>query len=357
MNIALVPVFIFILSFIVVIHEFGHFFLARLFGVTVHEFSVGFGPLLAKKVRHGIQYFLRAIPLGGFVKIAGMDIALEGEAAKKKPGDRFFWELPLGKKILVILAGPLNNLLLAIITYIFVAAVIGVPHQFMSEPIIGVVEPKSPAFEGGLSPGDRIVEINGTPIKSWNQLTDQIHNSPEQPLTIKIERNGTVFTREIKPFYDPARKVGRIGLLPAYTLRRLSFSQSVKYGLINTGYGLVQIPTSIYRMITGQERAGAAGTLGLFAVFDQALQSGFYLFFAMIAGINLFFGVFNLLPIPLPLLDGGWIVIFILEKIRKKDFTAEQKATAQLIGLAAIFALFIILTYSDLTSMIKRGLN
>lgn len=356
MNILLVPLFILVLSIIVVIHEFGHFLLARSFGVTVHEFSVGFGPLLGKKVRNGIQYSLRAIPLGGFVKIAGMDIALEGESPPR-PGDRLFWELPLIRRILVILAGPVNNLLLALVTYILVAALIGIPNQFKSDPVIGVVEPKSPAYESGLSPGDRIVEINGTPVDSWEQLTKKIHNSPEQPLTLKMERNGVYFTREVKPFYDPALKAGRIGLLPAYTIRRLPLTEAVKYGFSTTGNGIVGIPVSLYRMIIGKERAGAAGTLGLFAVFDQALKSGLYLFFAMIAGINLFFGFFNLLPIPLPLLDGGWIVIFILERIRKKEFTAEQKATAQIIGLALILTLFVVLTYSDLVSMIRRGLH
>lgn len=356
MNILLVPLFILVLSIIVVIHEFGHFLTARSFGVTVHEFSVGFGPLIGKKERKGVQYSLRAIPLGGFVKIAGMDIALEGETPKQ-PGDRFFWELPLLRKILVILAGPVNNLLLALVTYILVAALIGIPHQFKSEPVIGVVEPKSPAYEAGLSPGDRIVELNGAHVDSWEQLTQVIHNSPRQTLTLKIERNGVFFTREVKPFYDPTLKAGRIGLLPAYTLRRLSWVEAVKYGFSTTGNGLVGIPISLYRMLIGRERAEAAGTLGLFAVFDQAIKSGFYLFFSMIAGINLFFGLFNLLPVPLPLLDGGWIVIFILERIRKKEFTAEQKATAQMIGLAVILTLFAVLTYSDLASMIRRGLH
>lgn len=354
MTVASLLLTLLVISIMVMVHEFGHFFFARLFGVTVHEFSVGFGPLITSWKKNGIQYSLRAVPLGGFVKIAGMDIALEGEAGKEE-GERLFGELPLLRKILVIVAGPLNNLILAMLTFMFMAGVIGIPYQQQTErAIIGVVEPKSPAYEAGLSPGDEIVEIDGQPINSWKQIAEVVHKSPRKTLTFKVRRDNTYFTREIRPFYDPAYEVGRIGILPSYTIKRLPFADSLKFGVLRTWYGIQDIPVSLFRMLIGKERAGVMGPLGMVGAIDQALQSGLHLFFSIVAGINLFLGLFNLLPIPLPLLDGGWIVILILERLRRKEFTPEQKTAAQMVGLAAILLLTVIATYTDILSILRR---
>lgn len=348
---------IFVISIMVLVHEYGHFFFARLFGVTVYEFAIGFGPALFQWEKKKVQYSIRAIPLGGFTKIAGMDLALEGES-ERRPGERLFCEIPLVKRVIIILAGSVNNLILAMVTFMFIAAIIGIPYQQqIDRAVIGVVEPKSPAFEAGLSPGDEIVEIEGKSITGWEQITEIIHHSPERILTFKIRRAEQVLVREIKPFYDPGYQVGRIGILPSYTIKRLPFFQSIKFGFLRTWQGLQDIPISLVRMILGRERAGIMGPLGMVGAIDQALQSGAYLFFSMIAGINMFLGVFNLLPIPLPLLDGGWILIMLLERIRKKDFSSEQKATAQMIGLAAMLILFFIATYTDILSLLKRAVK
>jgi len=346
---------ILVISVLVVVHEFGHFFTARRFGVTVHEFSVGFGPLLAQKERQGIKYSLRAVPLGGFCKIAGMDIALEGEAKEKaKPGERVFYELPLYQKILIILAGPVNNLLLALLTFIFIAAVIGLPDQVEEKAVIGFVEPKSPAFEAGLSSGDEIVEINGEPVQRWEDLGEIVQQSPAEPMVFTVRRGENYFTKEITPFYDPAIGAGRIGIMRAYTVKRLPFLQAVSYGVYSTGYGIKAIIVSVYQMMAGRERAEFLGPVGLVGAVDQALQSGLHFLFSLVTSINLFLGLFNLLPVPLPLLDGGWIVILLLERLRGKEFSAEQKAVAQMVGMLVIMTFFLIITFGDIGSIIRR---
>jgi regulator of sigma E protease len=357
LSLATLPVFIVLIGLLVLVHELGHFFFARLFGVTVYEFSIGFGPVLTQKKRNDILYSLRAVPLGGFVKIAGMDIALEGET-EKKPGEYVFGELPLWKKTLVILAGPLNNLILAMLTFIFIAAALGLPFQLQSDrALIGFVEPKSPAYEAGLSPGDEIIEINGETINRWEQITGIIHNSPRKKLTVKIKRDEAVFTREIIPIFDPALDAGRIGILPAYVVKKLPVLEAIRYGVSVTGYQIVAIPVSLFNMLRGKERAQFLGPIGMVGVIDQALKSGLYLFFSLVASFNLFLGIFNLLPIPLPLLDGGWIVIIIVERLRGKEFTPEQKATAQMIGLLLVMAFYLSVIFGDITSILRRLLQ
>ncbi len=354
MSLATLPVFIILIGLLVLVHEFGHFFFARLFGVTVYEFAIGFGPVLTQKRRKGILYSLRAVPLGGFVKIAGMDIALEGEI-ERQSGEKLFGELPLWKKITILFAGAFNNLILAMITFIFIAAVLGLPYQLQSNQAqIGFVEPKSPAYEAGLSSGDEILEINGEEINRWEQITKIIHNSPEKTLIFKVKRDDSIFTKEIKPSFDPSMDVGRIGILPAYIVKKLPFFEAVKYGISVTAYQVVAIPVSIFNMVRGKERAQFLGPIGMVGIIDQALKSSAYLFFSMVASFNLFLGIFNLLPIPLPLLDGGWIVIFIIEKLRRKEFSPEQKAAAQMIGLLIIMAFYLTVIFGDISSVLRR---
>ena len=349
-----IPVFIILFGVLVVVHELGHFFFARLFGVTVYEFSVGLGPVLWQTKRQDILYSVRAIPFGGFAKVAGMEIALEGKT-EPKPGERLFSALPLGKKIMVLAAGSLNNLVLAMLTFIFIAAALGLPDQLQSDrALVGFVEPKSPAYEVGLSTGDEIVELNGQTINSWEELARIIHHSPQKKLIIKFQRGEEIFTREIIPVYDPALKAGRIGILPAYTVKRLPLGEAIRYGVGVTGYQLVALPVTIFKIILGQERAQFLGPIGMVGVVDQALKSGWYLFFTVFASFNLFLGIFNLLPIPLPLLDGGWIVLYLLERLRGREFTPEQKASAQMIGLLLIVTFYLAVIGGDLTSVLRR---
>src|SRR5690554_1900156 len=160
-------------------------------------------------------------------------------------------------------------------------------------------------------------------------------------------------SREITPFYDPSGGVGRIGIMQAYTVKRLPLHKAVPYGFASTWYGMRAVVISSYRIITGRERAGVFGPIGMVGFVDQARhQSGLLL--VMMTSINLFLALFNLLPLPLPLLDGGWIVILILERLRGKEFSPEQKGAAQMVGLLLMMVLFIMITFGDVGSIIRR---
>lgn len=340
-----------ILSVLVVVHEFGHFITARAFGVTVHEFSVGFGPLIGKFVRNGIQYSFRWVLLGGFVKIAGMDIALEGEKTEPEiPKEKTFLGLPLWKKIVVIGAGPIFNLVLAVVLFYFLQTSIGMPN---SEPIIRDIMPNSPAYSAGIKPGDRFLKINGQNINNWNDITGIIQKSEHnKPLTIRINRNGQIIDKQLSAQFNEKEKRYYIGIINPFLVK-----VAPKTALTNT----LKLPGDIIRalssMIKGKTKGSLMGPIGMVNQVEQSLKYPpiiviwFLLFFSVNISISLF--LFNSLPLPLPLLDGGWIVIMILEKVFRREFSTEQKALAQMIGLVAIIILGLLIAYGDIIQIIK----
>lgn len=361
-----VPLTLILLNLLVVVHEFGHFITARKAGVRTPEFSLGFGPLLAKTLHNGVQYSLRAIPLGGFVKIAGMDMALEGDSAKEEPEaeeipyKERFDSLKLWKKIGIIIAGPMNNLILAFLGFILMAIVIGVPVNVeTARTVIGTVELKSPAIEAGLQPGDQVLSINDKAVNKWEDLYKIINKSPGKSLKFVILRENKQYVRTIKPFLDPHYKVGRIGIGPPIIIKRVSLGKSITYGFKQGIYAFTAVIDALGRMIVGKERLNGLGPVGMVSAVQQATKSGSggYFLFYLFTMFNLFLGFFNLLPIPLPLLDGGWVTILIIEKLRGKSFTGEQKAVAQMIGMGLMLVLFVLITYSDIASQVKQQLG
>lgn len=347
-----------LLSVLVIIHELGHFLAARLFGVRVLEFAVGFGPVVAKTVRHGTQYALRAIPMGGFVKLAGMEMAVEGETEPVEADDpASMANQPAWKKALIVMAGPVNNLILAALTITVMLAVVGVPRATEKRSIIGFVDPKTPGYEAGLSTGDRVVACNGQPIALWEELAKAIRGSKGRPVTLLINREGRTFSRTITPFYDPMFKAYRLGIAAKQFYQRLPLGQSVLIGVTSIYWGSVNIVQMIVAGLTGRARVPLAGPVGMVGMVGESVKAGAASVFNLIASLNLFLGLFNLLPIPLPLLDGGWVVIYLLERLRRREFTAEQKAAAQLLGLLILGSFFLFVTYSDLVTGIRRFMN
>lgn len=344
-----------LLSFLVVVHEFGHFITARLFGVKVYEFSVGFGPLIGKFDWKGIQYSFRWILLGGFCKIAGMDIALEGES-EDPPVDpkESFNHLPLWKKAAVIAAGPVFNLILAMILIFIMAAFVGLPNSIKSPaPIIEQASPGSPAFEAGLRSGDRIVSIDGEEVKVWQDISKLIAKSQGQTVTIVIERQDQILEKKITPFYNPIEKRYMIGVSPMPNYETTSIGEAAKIAVVYTWDFIANFIKSFGEIIAMAFKGGVMGPIGMVTVIEQSSGLPLYHLFFLLVQISMFLFIFNMLPIPLPLLDGGWIVILLLEKLFRKEFSAEQKAAAQMVGLVAILVLGVMVTYNDIMRVIR----
>ncbi len=359
------------LSLLVVVHEFGHFIMARRFGVVVHEFSVGFGPLIGSIVRNGIRYSFRWFLLGGFVKIAGMDIALEGDPAAAKKDDSsevaekqeeseattnqngiLFSELPLWKKIVIIAAGPIFNLILGVILVFTTALFIGMPDKLSSEPVIRMVYPHTPAFYAGLEPGDRILSINNEPIKQWLDIPQNVDKAKGKALRLEIKRKERLLVKEITPKYNSYFKNYKIGIEGPISFRKAAVGEALQIAFFYP-FNFVMQTVNVFSKI-GFKDNSMIGPIGMVTIVDQVTKLPPFYGMELLINISMFLFLFNILPIPLPLLDGGWIVILLLERLMGREFTANQKAVAQLIGLAAVLILGIFVAQSDIAGTIRR---
>lgn len=345
-----------LLSVLVVVHEYGHLVLARAFGVTVHEFSIGFGPPIVKFNWKGIAYSIRWVLLGGFVRIAGMDISLEGgtEDQPVKPENSFQF-LSLWKKVAVIAAGPVFNLLLAVLLVFVTAAFVGLPNSLRNDaPIIEQAIPGTPAFEAGLKPGDRVLTINNEPVKEWRDISGLIKKFGGQTIELKILRQGETLEKKITPSYSSADKRYTIGITGVPNFQRTSLPEAAKIA-VNFPWNFTKaVIKSFAMMFSGEIKGGFMGPIGMVTVIEQNANLPLYYNLFLAVQISMFLFIFNMLPIPLPLLDGGWIVILLLERLFHREFSSEQKATAQMIGLMAMVVLGVLVTYGDFIRMFKR---
>ncbi|HOJ78093.1 MAG TPA: M50 family metallopeptidase [Bacillota bacterium] len=345
-----------LLSILVVVHEFGHFIMARLFGVKVYEFSIGFGPLIGKITKNNIQYSFRWFLLGGFVKIAGLDIALEGEeqeGTSETEPVKTFQDISLLQKIAVIAAGPVFNIILTIILVFVTAAFVGVPSRIKDEePVIEQAIPGTPAFNAGLRPGDRLVEINNEPVKVWSDIPRLVNKYGGETLDVKILRNNEYFNKQITPIYNQESYF--IGIERQAVYERMPVGEAFKKAFSYTWELISATVKTFYLIFTGKLKDGFMGPIGMVTVMEQNTQLPLYYTMILAVQISLFLGMFNLLPIPLPLLDGGWIVILLLEKLLRREFTAEQKAAAQMVGLSLVLILGVMIAYSDILRSIQR---
>jgi regulator of sigma E protease len=348
-----------LLGVLVVVHEYGHFITARLFGVRVYEFSVGFGPLIAKWIRGKTQYSFRWIPLGGYCKIAGMDIAMEGDSAIPKnetldPKESFH-TLSLWKQITVIAAGSVFNVMLAVITFIAALTLLGMPKN-ADKPIIGQVMPKTPAYQAGLLAGDRVTAINNQIVNSWSKMTELIQRNKGNQAEVQIKRGDKLLMLKVNPVYDPGMKRYLVGIryMPEYTLEKVSFGKAVN----ETIKLPIEIVRNLFMMITGKIKAQLAGPIGMVGMVEQSLQLPplVALFNTLMLSVNIGFSlaIINMLLIPLPLIDGGWITILLLERLFRRQFSVEHKAIAQMVGLSLFILLALFIGYGDVMTWIIK---
>ncbi len=219
MNALIYPLaFIFILASAVILHEFGHFIVAKLLGIRVETFSVGFGPRLFGKTWGHTDYRVSAIPLGGYVKLGGdeSNAPLEGEGARDIPPEEMFNLRPRYQRIMVGLAGPAMNVLTALAIPFGSALMYGVPVT--PSPVVSYNLPGGAAEKAGLQPGDRIIAFNGTENPNWDSINGDALLSPDQPLPVVVERNGQRINMTLRPTArtDNGETAGTLDFVPDY---------------------------------------------------------------------------------------------------------------------------------------------
>ena len=342
-----------VLSALIFFHELGHFSAARFFGVYVEVFSIGFGKKLASFNWLGTQWQICAIPLGGYVKMKGQDdldptiISSDNDSYNsKKP-----WQ-----RIIILLAGPLANFLLA--WFLLYAIALGGPKAL--SPVIGMVSVNSPASVAGLQKNDRILSINGEKITQWNELSDSIMSSTGN-LTLHIQRANTQQFIILSPRISESTNMFKekihkrmVGIAPSGETHVLDLSlfQGLVYATKETINASSMIFQSVQKLITGVVPAKElGGVVSIVQITADATQYGWMslFFFAALISVNL--GVLNLLPIPA--LDGGHIVFNLYEMIRKKAPSEAVITQLTIGGWVLLLGLMTLGLYNDITRLMQ----
>ncbi|MFA5410532.1 MAG: RIP metalloprotease RseP [Candidatus Omnitrophota bacterium] len=342
-------VFLVIFGILIVVHEFGHFALAKLQGVRVERFSLGFGPALVKKKKNRTEYSINAIPLGGYVKLAGDNL----EEYKGKP-DEYFSKTP-GQRAAIIFCGPLLNYILGFLCF-WVIFFFGYPT--LTTRIGGLLDGYG-AKEAGLEVGDKIIAVDGKNVKSWDDLQMLVYNK-QLPAQVEIsflrgdketKVNVALKERQLDDQMGAQRRVGLLGITPspAETVNvrygpGKSFILSLKRTLDMTGL----TAKAIWRMLTGKLSfsESVTGPLGIYYITSHAARLGMIAVLHLMAILSISLGIFNLLP--LPVLDGGHIVLLAIEKVRGRALSIKAERIITQIGVTLIVSLAVFVTYNDI---------
>ncbi len=347
-------IFIVVLGILIIVHEWGHYIAARKQGIEVEQFSVGFGPKLFSWKADGTEFMVCAIPLGGFVKLAGDDRT----KLKGKPEE--FYSHPVGHRALVILMGPLVNVVFAYFCF-WIVFMFGFP---VISPRIGAVMPNYPAQAAGITVGDLVVQINEKKIASWDDLQDYVTTSKGGPLTFKVIRDGAEIEKVILPklsetknIFGATQRVNLVGVQPgddpkeALILLRYGPVESLAKAGVQM-YKLTVLPfKGLYHVIIGTLPAqdAFAGPIRIFDIIALAAERGFthLLYITGIISANL--AIFNLFPVPV--LDGGHLFFLAIEKLRGKPLSLKFEENLTKVGFGLLMALMVFVIFNDMSSM------
>lgn len=331
MQTAIAAIFIFLL--VILLHELGHFVVAKLVGIRVNEFSIGMGPKLLQKKKGETQYTLRALPIGGYVSMEGED--------EESNDPRSFGSVSALSRIAVVAAGAIMNFVLAIIVLSIVSFSMGDLDK-PTNTIDGII-PDSPAQDVGIQEGDKFISINNSPVTTWDELSQAISNSDaSQELEMKIVRDGKEKTLYIEPYIEDGRVM--IGIIPMY---EKSFLIGIKGGFQMTGT-FIGLMFDFIRMIFAGEVSleHLSGPVGVINEIGNAAQMGFNNVLILLGFISVNLGFFNLLPIPA--LDGSRLVFLFIELLRGKPVDPKKENLIHFVGLIFLLGLMLVVTYKDL---------
>jgi regulator of sigma E protease len=358
--------FLFVLSLVVFFHELGHFLVARWCGVRVLVFSIGFGPeIVGFNDRHGTRWKISAIPLGGFVKFFGDENAASvPDSARLAVMDaderaHSFMFQPVAKRAAIVVAGPLANFVLAIVIFAGVFMLYG--KQTMSARVDSV-QADSAAAEAGFKAGDLVVAINGRPIENFTEMQRIVGANAGEPLAITVDREGnqlvlkaTPALKEVKDNFGNVQRVGILGISRSMAAEDLKLHpvappQAVVLAVQETWSVIERTLGYIGGVIAGREAANQlGGPIRIAQMSGQVASFGFVPLIQLAAVLSVSIGLLNLFPIPL--LDGGHLLFYLIEGVRGRPLSERAQEMGFRIGLAIVLMLMIFATFNDIVHL------
>ncbi|MFQ5650376.1 MAG: RIP metalloprotease RseP [bacterium] len=335
----------FVLGVLIFVHELGHFITAKMVGIKVERFSLGFPPRAFGFQYGDTDYCISWVPVGGYVKMAGMidetmDDTITGAS----------WEFaskPVWQRIIVISAGSFMNIVLAVVIYTGITYFTGLPHA-SETTAVGQVLNGTPAEAIGLQAGDVITIVSGQTVDTWQDLTTILHASPQVEVDLEWRRGDETMSAKVTPELQPDNK-GRIGIAPIFDYRPATFSESLEHGVISS-YTVLKMTAQVLKLIlTGKEsfRNAVGGPIAIAKFAGESAKRGFDVLLATTALISLNLAFFNMLPFPV--LDGGHLVLLLIEGVMRKPLPSKTRLFIQKIGIAFLLALMVFILINDVT--------
>ena len=379
------------LGLLIFIHELGHYLASRSVGVRVERFSIGipprfismisedngwlfriyfykwidgrlnWRPIVEKtvnrpgKIGSKTEYVLALIPIGGYVKMAGIIDESMDTNISYEPDE--LMSKPLWAKLWVMSAGVIMNIVLAFFLFSIIGYAQGMP-ELLNEPIVAELQEDKPAQRAGIQPGDRIILINGSSIKTWDDLTSTIHALPNTEISLTVLREkvevdvNLTTTTMIIPSKTGIDTLGAIGIIPEFFYKKITIGESLSIGLVKTvsSFGLIFL--SLQMLGSGAaSMADFGGPIMIAQLAGQTAQAGWIPFFSFMALISVNLAFLNILPIPG--LDGGHILIHLIEAVIRRPMTIKARIIIQQIGMAFLLLIMITVVYNDIIRLLN----
>jgi regulator of sigma E protease len=355
--------FLFVLTIVVFFHELGHFLMARWCGIKVLTFSIGFGPeIVGFNDRYGTRWKISAVPLGGYVKFFGdenaasvPDHAAAAAMTEAEKKDSFVFQ-PVRSRAAVVAAGPIANFVLAIAIFAIIFMTVG---KQTTSARVDTVQPGSAAQAAGFQPGDLVLTINGEKIESFSDMQRIVSVSAGEPLSIEVERGNAQITlkavpqlKELKDNFGNAHRLGVLGISRSMApgdikTEKAGPMRAIVMGAQETWFVVDRTLSYISGVFTGREAADQlGGPIRIAQVSGQVATAGLAALFHLTAVLSVSIGLLNLFPIPL--LDGGHLLFYVIETIRGRPLSERAQELGFRIGLAIVLMLMIFATFNDI---------
>ena len=337
------------LSFVIVIHELGHLLAAKWADIGVYEFSIGMGPKVVGKKWGETEYSIRLFPIGGSVKVAGMDDSTDDDLVFAK--DRGAYQKKPLPRAIMLAAGSVFNIILGLILFVLVYSGSGV--RFPST-VISSVMPDTPAQTAGFLAGDDIVKVNNTVVHGrGDKVIGALQAAHTIPVTIEVNRSGNVKTFTVTPMNRNGKRIIGVSFDPGRGVTKLPPLTAIKYGLLATTASVKSVFYSLKLIVLGHVKLNEmAGVVGIVQMANEGYQSGVDIFLQFMATISISLGVFNLFP--LPALDGGHLTFLLVEVLTGRPLNRKWEALISNVGFALLMTLMVFILINDIRHWSER---